>query len=179
TGAVLSMVNLPTFNNNVFTQPSASTTPIINQLLTAADKPLLNRVVNGYYNPGSTIKPLDGVAALKEGVIDPNREIFSPGYLMIPNPYNSSTPTRYADWRYQGNVNLASALAQSSDVYFYIVGGGSPALSTPSLNNPSDYGIGGLGITKLDQWWKTFGLGKPTGLDMPEEASGFLPTPAW
>ncbi|HEX4103899.1 MAG TPA: penicillin-binding protein 2 [Candidatus Paceibacterota bacterium] len=179
TGAILSMVNIPTFNNNAFTQPSASSTAEIEQLLTSPDKPLLNRIVNGYYNPGSTIKPLDAVAALQEGVIDPNREIFSPGYLMIPDPYNSSTPTRYADWQYQGNVNLAAALAQSSDVYFYIVGGGSPPVSTPLLNNPLDYGISGLGITKLNQWWQTFGLGKQTGIDMPNESTGFLPTPAW
>jgi penicillin-binding protein 2 len=179
TGAVLSLVNIPTFDNNVFAQPSASTTAIIDQLLTSPDKPLFDRVVNGYYNPGSTIKPLDAVAGLKEGVIDPSREIFSPGYLMIPNPYNSSTPTRYADWQYQGNVNLAAALAQSSDVYFYIVGGGSPPVSTPLLNSPLDYGISGLGITKLDEWWKIFGLGKQTGIDMPNEATGFLPTPAW
>jgi penicillin-binding protein 2 len=130
------------------------------------------------YNPGSTIKPLDAVAALKEGVIDPTREVFSPGYLMVPDPYNSSTPTRYADWRYQGNVNLASALAQSSDVYFYIVVGGSPA-STPMLNDPSDYGIKGLGVDELHEWWQTFGLGKATGVDLPGEADGFLPTPQW
>ncbi len=134
--------------------------------------------MNGFYNPGSTIKPLDAVAALKEGVIDPSRTIFSTGYLLVPNPYNSSTPSKYLDWRYQGNVNLASALAQSSDVYFYLVGGGSPAVSTPLLNDPSDYGIAGLGISRLYEWWQTFGLGKPTGIDMPDEAAGFLPTPA-
>jgi penicillin-binding protein 2 len=76
-------------------------------------------------------------------------------------------------------VDLASALAQSSDVYFYIVGGGSPPESTPMLNDPSDYGISGLGIDRLHAWWQKFGLGKPTGIDMPNEAIGFLPTPAW
>ena len=74
---------------------------------------------------------------------------------------------------------LASALAQSSDVYFYIVGGGSPPRTTPLLNDPSDYGISGLGIDRLHEWWQKFGLGKPTGIDMPNEAAGFLPTPAW
>jgi penicillin-binding protein 2 len=176
-GQILALVNLPGFDNNVFSHPASSSAEI-QELLTSPLKPLFNRAVSGMYNPGSTIKPLDAVAALKEGVIDPTREVFSPGYLMVPDPYNSSTPTRYADWRYQGNVNLASALAQSSDVYFYIVVGGSPA-STPMLNDPSDYGIKGLGVDELHEWWQTFGLGKATGVDLPGEADGFLPTPQW
>lgn len=74
---------------------------------------------------------------------------------------------------------MASALAQSSDVYFYIVGGGSPAMSTPPLNDQSDYGISGLGISRLHNWWQTFALGKTTGIDLPNEGAGFLPTPDW
>jgi len=179
TGAVLSLVNLPGFDDNLFSKTGTSTAAALSQLFSSPDKPLFNRVVNGFYNPGSTIKPLDAVAALKENVIDPNRTIFSPGYLLVPNPYNSSTPSKYLDWRYQGNVNLASALAQSSDVYFYVTMGGSPLMSTPPLNDPSDYGIAGLGISRLYQWWQTFGLGKPTGIDMPSESEGFLPTPDW
>jgi len=178
TGAVLSLVNLPGFDNNAFTSPGSSTAEIENYL-TSSDKPLFDRVVSGQYQPGSTIKPLDGVAALKEGVITPDRQLFSPGYLMVPDPYNSSTPTKYADWESHGYINLASALAQSSDVYFYIVGGGSPEYTTPPLNNPVDYGVNGLGAAKLFNWWTTFGLGKKTGIDLPSEAIGFLPTPAW
>jgi penicillin-binding protein 2 len=179
TGAILSLVNIPSFDNNLFSEPSTSTETEVQALLNDPNKPLFDRVVNGYYNPGSTIKPLDAVAALKEGVIDPSREIFSNGLLLVPDPYDSSTPGRYLDWRYQGYVNMAAALAQSSDVYFYIVGGGSPPDSTPPLNDPSDYGISGLGITRLHEWWQTFGLGQPTGIDMPNESVGFLPTPAW
>jgi penicillin-binding protein 2 len=177
TGAILSLINLPGYDNNVFSEPGRNTE--IGNLLTSSNRPLFNRAVNGYYNPGSTIKPLDAVAALAEGVIDSTREIYSPGYLLVPNPYNSATPSRYLDWQYQGKVNLTSALAQSSDVYFYIVGGGSPSQSTPLLNDPSDYGISGLGIDRLHEWWQKFGLGKPTGIDMPDEGVGFLPTPAW
>jgi penicillin-binding protein 2 len=177
-GQVLALVNLPGYDNNILSQPSGNSAEI-ESLLTSPLEPLFNRVVSGFYNPGSTIKPLDAVGALKDGVIDSTREIFSPGYLMVPDPYNSSTPKKYLDWRYQGYVNMAAALAQSSDVYFYIVGGGSPAETTPELNDPSDYGIGGLGITRLHEWWQTFGLGKTTGIDMPDESPGFLPTPAW
>jgi penicillin-binding protein 2 len=178
TGAVLSLVNLPGFDNNAFENPASSTAEIENYL-TSPDKPLFNRVVSGQYQPGSTIKPLDGVAALKEGVITPDRQLYSPGYLMVPNPYNATSPTRYADWEPHGYIDLASALAQSSDVYFYIVGGGSPEYTTPPINNPVDYGISGLGAGQLFNWWTTFGLGKKTGIDLPSEATGFLPTPAW
>jgi len=178
TGEILSLVNLPGFDDNLFSHP-AGNSGAIQDLLTSPNKPLFDRVVSGFYNPGSTIKPLVGVAALKDGVIDPSRQVFSPGYLLVPNPYNTSTPTKYLDWRYQGNVNLASALAQSSDVYFYLAGGGSPRQTTPEINDPSDYGVAGLGISRLYDWWKTFGLGKPTGVDMPNEAAGFLPTAQW
>ena len=177
TGEVLSLVNLPGFDNNVFS--GSGNSGEIQDLLSSPDEPLFDRAVSGLYNPGSTIKPLEGVGALHDGVIDSTREIFSPGYLLVPNPYNTSTPSRYLDWKYQGSVNLVSALAQSSDVYFYIIGGGSPAMSTPMLNDPSDYGISGLGISRLYSWWEKFGLGKPTGIDVPSEESGFLPTPEW
>jgi penicillin-binding protein 2 len=178
TGAVLGLVNLPGFDNNAFENPASSSAEI-QDYLTSPDKPLFDRIVSGQYQPGSTIKPLDGVAALKEGVITPDRQLYSPGYLMVPNPYNASSPTKYADWESHGYINLTSALAQSSDVYFYVVGGGSPEYTTPPLNDSADYGIKGLGAAKLYDWWTTFGLGKPTGIDLPSEAAGFLPTPAW
>ena len=177
TGAILSLINMPSFDNNAFSEPGRGAE--IQDLLTSPDKPLFNRAVNGFYNPGSTIKPLDGVAGLASGDIDSTRDIFSPGYVLVPDPYDPSTPTKYLDWQYQGSVDLASALAQSSDVYFYILVGGSPARTTPLLNDPSDYGIAGLGPAGIYAWWQKFGLGKPTGIDMPNEAAGFLPTPAW
>lgn len=176
-GEVLALVNLPSFDPNVLSGPGRNDKKV--SILNSKDKPLFNRVVSGYYSPGSTIKPLVGVAALAEGVIDPNREIFSPGYMDFPNPYNASETTRYLDWRYQGNVNLASAIAQSSDVYFYLVGGGSPPkISPPEILNGGG-AVKGLGISRLIDWWKKFGLGAPTGIDLPGEADGFIPTPDW
>lgn len=163
-GEILAMVSLPSFNNNILSGSGYRSEK--EQILNSEHKPLFNRLVGGLYSPGSTVKPLVGVASLREGVIDPNKEIFSPGYLDVPNPYDPENPTRYLDWRYQGNVNLASAIAQSSNVYFYTVAGGA-------------FGVMGLGISKLRDWWEKFGLGKTTGIDMPAEESGFLPSPDW
>jgi len=163
-GEILALLNFPVYDNNLFSSGGKNSEK--QAILNSDDQPLFNRAISGLYNPGSTIKPLVGVAALKEGVITPLKEIFSPGYIDIPNPYNPDQPTRYLDWQYQGNVNLASALAQSSDVYFYELGGGGP----DSV---------GLGITRLRQWWQKFNLGNQTGIDLPGEGKGFLPSPDW
>ena len=161
TGEILALLNFPVFDNNLFVNSGHNEEK--RNLLTSSLKPLFDRAVSGFYNPGSTIKPLVGVAVLKEGLIKSEREIFSPGFLDVPNPYDPDKPTRYLDWRYQGSVNLAAAIAQSSNVYFYTVGGG--------------FGdIKGLGISRLNSWWRKFGLGKATGIDLPGEADGFLPT---
>jgi penicillin-binding protein 2 len=163
-GEILAMLSLPAFDNNIFT--SSGQDEEKRKILNDPWKPLFNRAISGLYAPGSTIKPLVAVAALKEGVIDAKRTIFSPGYLDIPNPYNPDEPTRYLDWRYQGDVDLTAAIAQSSNVYFYTVGGGAE-------------GIRGLGINRLYEWWQKFRLGTPTGIDLPGEARGFLPSIEW
>ncbi|MBU6501125.1 MAG: penicillin-binding protein 2 [Patescibacteria group bacterium] len=177
-GEVLALVNFPSFDNNILSGSGNNSAKLA--ILNSSDKPLFNRIVSGFYNPGSTIKPLVGVAALKEGIIDPQRQIFSPGYLDVPNPYNPQTPTRYLDWRYQGNVNLAAALAQSSNVYFYTVGGGANTqilLASGSTQNTGH--IDGLGISTLSDWWRRFHLGEKTGIDLTGEAAGFLPSASW
>ena len=164
TGEVLAMINFPVFDNNIFS--SAGKKSEVKEVLSSESKPLFSRIVSGAYSPGSTIKPLVAVAALKEEVVTPVQSIFSPGYLDIPNPYNPDQPTRFPDWRYQGYVDVYSAIAQSSNVYFYEVGGG--------------FGdIKGLGISRLKEWWQKFGLGKKTGIDLPGEVEGFLPDADW
>ncbi len=163
-GEILALINFPVFDNNILS--SAGRNNEKQAILNSPNKPLFDRSVSGFYNPGSTIKPLVAVAALKEGVITPEKEIFSPGYIDIPNPYDPEKPTRYLDWQYQGYVNLAYAIAQSSNVYFYEVGGGGPDST-------------GLGITRLREWWQKFNLGNLTGVDLPGEAEGFLPSPEW
>lgn len=163
-GEVLALVNFPAYDNNVFSTSGLGAERV--GLLNNPDRPLFNRAVAGLYSPGSTVKPLVGLAALAEGVITPERTIFSPGYLDIPNPYNPDKPTRFEDWRFQGEVDLGAAIAQSSNVYFYTVGGGTREMK-------------GLGITRLREWWQKFGFEEVTGIDLPGEESGFLPSIEW
>ncbi len=164
---VLAMASFPGYDNNVFVTPgmSAERTALIND----KTKPLFNRAIMGAYNPGSTIKTLMALAALREGVISPERHIYSAGYIEVPNPYFPDQPSRFLDWRPQGYVNVRSALAKSSNVYFYEVGGGYSA--------PGEEAIVGLGIKRLKEYWKKFQFGTPTGIDIGGEHPGFLPDP--
>ena len=154
-GEVLSLVGFPSFDASR-----------VSDFLAAPDDPLFNRAVSGLYNPGSTIKPLHAVAALAEGVISPFQEIYSGGDLELPNPYTPSQPSRFNDTKVHGLVDVRSALARSSNVYFYTVGGGFG-------------GQEGLGIERLKRWWELFRLNQKTGIDLPGEQVGVLPDPQW
>jgi penicillin-binding protein 2 len=114
------------------------------------------------------------IASLKEGIIRPEDEIFSRGYLEIANPYNPEAPSRFVDWKPHGWVNLYSAIARSSNVYFYVLGGGLPK-NEYSLSKRGE--VKGLGISKLKEYWQLFGLSSKTGIDLPGEKQGFLPDP--
>ncbi|MDP3953476.1 MAG: penicillin-binding transpeptidase domain-containing protein [bacterium] len=152
-GEVLALLSFPSYDGNE-----------VGDYLTDPNRPLFNRAVAGVYNPGSTIKPLHAVAALNEGIVSPNSQFYSAGFIEIPNPFNPSLPSRFVDWKAHGWVNVYSALARSSNVYFYIIGGGFQDQI-------------GLGIERLGEYWRKFGLGQPTGIDLPGESSGFLPDP--
>jgi len=162
-GEVLTLVNLPSFDNNKITSSD-----LINPL-----KPLFNRAISGVYSPGSTIKPLVAYAALKENIISPDRQIFSRGYIDVPNPYFPDKPSRFLDWKAHGWVDMYSALARSSNVYFYALGGGFPDSELSLIDGSIK--IKGLGIARLKEYWQKFGLGKETGIDLPFENEGFLP----
>lgn len=154
-GEILALISLPSFNANEIKRDD-----LINSY-----RPFFNRAVSGVYSPGSTIKPLVALAALEESVISPEKEIFSAGYLEIPNPYFPDKPSRFLDWKPHGWVNLYSAIARSSNVYFYEVGGG--------YGNQK-----GLGIEKLKDYWRKFGFEEKTGVDLPSENKGVLPDPS-
>ncbi len=138
--------------------------------------PFLNKVIGGAYTPGSIVKPFLAYAALKEGVISSWQTIHSNGKLVIPNPYDPDLPTVFRDWRAHGDVDVRRAIAYSSDVYFYIIGGGLPAIAAPQA------GINemiGLGIARIHDYMEMFGFGHLTGVDFPGEQTGLVPNPEW
>jgi penicillin-binding protein 2 len=129
---------------------------------------LYNRAISGLYPPGSTIKPIVAAAGLQEGVITPQTIIHDTGAIDVPHKYNPNIVYHFVGWNKAGlgPVNLFSALALSSDIYFYYVGGGYKEFQ-------------GLGVENLIKYYKNFGLGEKLGIDLPGEASGIIPTPEW
>ncbi|HMP67421.1 MAG TPA: penicillin-binding transpeptidase domain-containing protein [Candidatus Paceibacterota bacterium] len=164
TGEILAMVSYPEYDSNVLSLGSDG--EAINSFIRNPGNPFLNRVSSGLYTPGSVVKPFMAIAALAEKIIDPQRQILSTGQLIIPNPYNPANPSIFTDWKAHGLVDMRRALAVSSNVYFYEIGGG--------------YGEQkGLGITNINKYMKMFGFGE--GIESPEFAnvSGVVPNPDW
>jgi len=156
-GAVLAMVSLPSFDNNLFAR--GISTDEYAQLANDEDKPMFNRAISGEYAPGSTFKPVMASAALTEGVIDENTQIESRGGISVGGWF-------FGDWKAHGFTDVKRAIAVSSDVFFYSVGGG--------------YGsIRGIGIDNIKKYASLFGYGETSGIDIPNEANGFLPTEKW
>lgn len=159
TGEVLTMVTLPSYDNNLFSKNLSNEE--YNNLLKNSNFSFLNRAISGEYPIGSTIKPIIAVAALKEEVITPEKNtIYCDGQILLGDG------TFKNDWRPHGYTDLKKAIAESCNVYFYTIGGG--------------YGnIKGLGINNIVKYLDLFGLGKKTGIDLSGENSGFIPTPEW
>lgn len=126
--------------------------------------PGFNNATHGLFIPGSIIKPFVGIAALAEGVVDASDEILSTGALEMFD--SQGTRLLFKDWKPHGYVNMRTALGVSSNVYFYIIGGG-------------DGGKPGLGIDTLLKYVRWFQIGNETGLELLTESKGRLPTPAW
>jgi len=164
TGEILAMLSFPDFDNNSFAQ--GLSVKNYAELSQNPDRPLFNRAVSGQYPPGSTIKPIIGSAALQEKVVNPLTKVSDiSGELILTSQYGSGS-TRFGDWKAHGVVDLYSAIAQSCNVYFYTVGGG--------------YGnIKGLGLERLEKYFKLFGFGKMLGIDLPGEGDGLVPSEAW
>ncbi|MES2749322.1 MAG: penicillin-binding transpeptidase domain-containing protein [Patescibacteria group bacterium] len=164
TGEILAMTSYPSYDPEVMAD--GDNTTLISEYNKDDRLPFLNKVVSGVYTPGSIVKPFVAYAALSEKIIDPNKTIVSNGYLVVPNPYNPSNPSRFNDWRAHGAMTMREAIAFSSNVYFYIIGGGFGDQA-------------GLGITKMSQYYKLFGMGSTTGITIASEQEGVVPTPAW
>ena len=175
TGEILALTSFPSFDPEVMAD--GDDTALINEYNNDPRLPFLNKVVGGAYTPGSVVKPFVAYAALEEGVISAEKEIYSNGRLTIPNPYNPSNPSIFRDWRSQGSMGMREAIAFSSNVYFYIIGGGLPEIAVPQagLSSPQ----AGLGITKMAANYRRFGMGSLTGINLAQEQAGVVPDPAW
>lgn len=165
-GEILGYVSLPSFDNNLFAK--GITEKDYRQIANNQDKPLIDRVISGVYPPASTIKPVVASAALTEGLINENTTVEDKGSITVPNKYNPDIIYKFVGWNLQGlgPVNIYSAIAKSSDIYFYYVGGGFEEFP-------------GLGEKKLEEYYKKFGMGEQTGIDLPNESPGLIPTPSW
>ncbi len=163
TGGVLSLVSFPSFDNNAFSKGDSGT---IQRLLKDSDAPLFNRAISGRYVTGSTIKPLMALAGLEEKIILPDENIYCAGKIEVQDYWNPERIWEYEDLRSHGYTNMRKALAESCNVYFYRLGGGYEEQE-------------GLGPTKIKEYLELFGWGEKTGIDLPGEATGFIPDKEW
>lgn len=159
-GEIISLISYPDFDNNLFINKA----PEVNEILNNPYYPLFNKVISGLYAPGSVIKPIIAVAALEEKIIDSEKKIYSSGELKIPNPYFPGQYSIFKDWKIHGWVNMKEAIANSVNVYFYIIGGGYDSQK-------------GLGVYKIKKYLSLFGLGQKTNIDFNGEKKGFIPDP--
>jgi len=157
-GKIVALYSAPSFDSGVFSKGEDSDK--ISQVLNDGNLPLFNRAIGGQYHPGSVFKPVVAIAALEEGEVDKNFLFDDPGVIKIGDRFS------YANWyftqygRTEGKINLVRAIARSTDTFFYKMG---------------EF----VGIDKLAAWASTFGLDKQTGIDIPGEISGLVPTPEW
>lgn len=161
-GAVRALASYPGYDANLLGRGISSRELL--GLLNDSAKPFFNRAISGGYPSASTIKPFLATAALEAKLIDPARQIYDPGYISVPNPYDPAKPTIFKDWRALGWVDMRRAIAMSANVYFYTIGGGHG-------------GIPGLGIERIKAWLERFGWGSSLGIDLPGEYAGLIPDP--
>ncbi|MCA0899223.1 penicillin-binding protein 2 [Microbulbifer agarilyticus] len=156
TGGVLAFVSQPSFDPNLFV--TGISFKDYSTLRDSLDVPLFNRVVQGQYPPGSTLKPMMGLGGLADGIIDVDTKIRDPGFFKLPND-----PRIYRDWKRTGHgnhVDLVQGLAESCDTYFWDMA------SRWSIDQMHDIAT-------------RFGLGEKTGIDLPREYPGLFPSRDW
>ncbi len=153
-GDILAFASAPGYDSNLFVNGISEAD--YSSLRTSIRKPLINRAIYGRYAPGSTIKGFMALIGMENG-IDPNQKVFCPGWYRLPNSQH-----RYRCWKKPGHgfMDSFNAIVQSCDVYFY------------SLAQK-------LGIDRMYEGMSRFGFGKPTGIDMPNEPSGLMPSKDW
>ena len=164
TGELLALTSYPEYDSQVMSDRTDSAA--VKAMLNDSRLPFLDRAVDGLYTPGSIVKPYMALAALNEKVIESSTVITTTGSVSIPNPYDKTKSTTFRDWKSHGPVDMKRAIAVSSDVYFYIVGGGYKDQK-------------GLGIARIDAYLSKFGFGQPIADSFVTGKSGVIPTPEW
>lgn len=155
TGQVLALVSNPSYDPNLFVD--GMTTKQYQSILTAPNNPLFNRAIRGLYAPGSTVKPFIAFSALNLGIINSKDSLFDTGSFRVPN-----TEHVFYNWKRNGFgwVNVSKAIMFSCDTFFYQL-----AVT--------------LGIDRLDKALTQFGFGQLTGINLPAERAGIVPSPKW
>lgn len=153
TGDILAMTSTPAFDPNVFT--TGIEVSLWNKLNKDPQKPLLNRVIQAIYAPGSVFKIVTSLAALEERLITPSTSYFCPGYVMMYNRMFRCHKGAGHGW-----VDLRRAITGSCNAYFYNIGVR-------------------LEIERIHRYATLMGLGSPTGVDLPAESSGLVPSTLW
>lgn len=158
-GGIRAMVGLPSYESNSFA--AGIDTESYQRLIEDEDRPLFPRAYAGEFPSGSTFKPFVGYAALREGIITERTSFLSTGGIGVG-------PWFFPDWRYGGHgyTDIRKAIAESVNTFFYIIGGGYKDVT-------------GLGVDRLTAYASLFGFGAPTGIPLPGEADGFLPSRSW
>ena len=153
TGEVLALVSLPTYDNNVFARGISNASYA--KLLNNPDKPLLNHATQAHYPPGSTYKLVAGTGVLADKKISATTKVRTRGYLTLGS-------TRFYEWNHRGfgACDIYCGFGHSSDTFFFQM-------------------AGKLGIDRLGYWANRYGFGQPTGIDLPGEVSGIVPSNAW
>jgi penicillin-binding protein 2 len=169
TGAILAMVSLPSYDNNLFARGISADD--YGQLSDDPEHPLVNHAISGQYPPGSTFKIVPAAAGLQERVIDRETRLKCEGELLLPNKYFPDDPEKAQVFRCwykwgHGALNIIDGIAHSCDIYFYQVGGGFEDFS-------------GLGMEELGEYARAFGFGEPTGIALPGESGGLVPDDHW
>lgn len=153
TGEILAMVSSPSFDPNLFLSPMTPET--WKEIIEDPMHPLENRSIRGQYSPGSVFKVLIAALALNSGFVTPDDKVYCPGSYSLGD-------STFKCWRKEGHghVDLATALTQSCDVYFYVLGER-------------------LGIDRISSFCQDMGLGRPTGIEFRDELAGLVPTREW
>jgi penicillin-binding protein 2 len=165
TGEVVTLTNFPEYDSNIISDGKDRET--IHTYLTSAKTPLLDRAVAGLFVPGSIVKPYIGLEALSEGVVTATTAIRSIGSISIANQYDPAHPTIFRDYYPDnGYVTIREALELSSNIYFAEIAGGYESQK-------------GIGIYNMAKAWQRFHITEKTGVDLPAENTGNIPSPEW